>query len=334
MIRAAVLGTGYVGGELIRILSQHPRVELVEVQGRTSVGKQLGSIFPNLDLHLKVDPLDASVGSRADVVFTALPHATSMRYVPQLLAGGCKVVDLSADFRLPPEIFERVYGVRHECPELRGVYGLPELHEAEIKKARLVANPGCYPTPAVLALAPLARERMIQGPVVIDAMSGSSGAGHTPSERTHHPVCGSNVQVYATTFHRHKPEIEQELEKLSGQGVRVHFTAHLLPIVRGILQTIHVFLKSEADRKELLHLYREFYRGKKFVRLKEGPPQLKEVIGSNYCDIGLEACGNCVVLVAVVDNLIKGAAGQAVQNMNLMFGLPEDEGLKCTPLWP
>jgi N-acetyl-gamma-glutamyl-phosphate reductase len=335
-VKAAILGTGYVAAELVRILSIHPRVELIEVQGRSGVGQPLGAIYPHLDVPLHVHELDTKVGERADVVFTALPHGTSMKYVPAILQGGAKVIDMSADFRLNPQIFEQTYGIKHECPELRGIYGLAELHREEIKHAKLVANPGCYPTPAILALAPLVQERLIDlEHIIINAISGTSGAGHQPQERTHHPICGANIQVYSATTHRHIPEIEQEIGRIAGRPVRIHFTPHLAPVIRGILETISVFLGEEKGKEELLSKYREFYRGEKFIRIRDSLPQLNYVIGSNYCDIGLEVSGKWAVIVATIDNLIKGAAGQAVQNMNLMFSFPEGEGLdNLLPLRP
>ncbi|MEM2282237.1 MAG: N-acetyl-gamma-glutamyl-phosphate reductase [Candidatus Hadarchaeales archaeon] len=334
-MKAAILGTGYVAAELARILCRHPGLELVEIQGRSGVGQSLQTVYPNLDLSLQIKELDVGVGRRVDLVFTALPHGTSMKYVPAILEGGAKVVDMSADFRLNPAVFEKVYGVKHECPELRGVYGLTELHRQEIKKARLVANPGCYPTPVILALAPLVSEGIVDlEHIVITALSGTSGAGHQPQERTHHPICGSNLQVYSATTHRHVPEINQELGRLAGREVEVHFVPHLVPIVRGILATASIFLKEERGKEELLGLYRKFYRGEKFVRIREGLPQVNYVTGSNFCDIGLETLGRWVVVVSVVDNLVKGAAGQAIQNANLMLGLPEEQGLDLVPLRP
>jgi N-acetyl-gamma-glutamyl-phosphate reductase len=335
-MKVAILGTGYVASELIRILSLHPRVEVVEIQGRSGVGQPLESIYPHLDFPLQVREMDTSVGKRVDLVFTALPHGTSMKYVPQLLEGGAKVIDMSADFRLDPRVFEQTYGIKHGCPEIRGVYGLTELHRQEIREAKLVANPGCYPTPAILALAPLVKENLVDlNHIIINAISGTSGAGHQPQDRTHHPVCGANIQVYSATTHRHVPEIEMEIGRIAQKPVKIHFVPHLAPVVRGILETISVFLKEERGREDLLSLYREFYRGEKFVRIRESLPQLNYVTGSNFCDIGLEVSERWVVIVAVIDNLIKGAAGQAVQNMNLMFSLPEDEGLKyLLPLRP
>jgi N-acetyl-gamma-glutamyl-phosphate reductase len=335
-MRVAILGTGYVAAELVRILSNHPSAELAEVQGRSGVGQPIGAVYPNLDLPLRISELDTKVGGRVDVVFTALPHGTSMKYVPSLLQGGAKVIDMSADFRLDPQVFERTYNLKHECPELKGVYGLSELHREEIRQARLVANPGCYPTPAILALAPLVKEGLVDlEHVIINALSGTSGAGHQPQERTHHPLCGANVQVYSATTHRHVPEIEQEIGRIAGKPVRIHFVPHLVPIVRGILETVSVFLREEKKAEELLALYREFYKGERFVRIRDSLPQVNYVVGSNFCDIGVEVAGKWAVVVAVVDNLVKGAAGQAVQNMNLMFSLPEEEGLGCLlPLRP
>jgi N-acetyl-gamma-glutamyl-phosphate reductase len=247
------------------------------------------------------------------------------------------VIDLSADYRFEDvRVYEKYY-VKHESPEVKGVYGLPELHREEIKRARLVAVPGCYPTAAILSLAPLVMRKLVDlNHMIVDAKTGTSGAGATLTESTHHPVIGGSMRAYLATEHRHEPEINQELSKLAGEKVRAHFTPHLIPIVRGILSTAHVFLKKPAEKGILLELYREFYEGEPFVRVVEELPQVNFVVGSNYCDIGLEpaAEGNRVVVVACIDNLIKGASGQAVQCMNLMFGFKETEGLEVLALRP
>ncbi|MEM4188284.1 MAG: N-acetyl-gamma-glutamyl-phosphate reductase, partial [Candidatus Hadarchaeum sp.] len=225
----------------------------------------------------------------------------------------------------------------HESPELKGVYGLPELNRKEIKTARLVANPGCFPTAALLSLAPLVKKKLIDlEHIIIDAKTGTSGAGATPTESTHHPVAGANVAAYKATTHRHAPEIDQELSKLAGQQVKVHFTPHLIPLIRGILSTAHVFLKKPVTKTELLEIYREFYRDEPFVRVREELPQVNYVLGSNYCDIGVEPelDGTRTVVVAVIDNLVKGASGQAVQNMNIMLGFEETDGLRGSALRP
>ncbi|MFQ6130327.1 MAG: N-acetyl-gamma-glutamyl-phosphate reductase, partial [Candidatus Hadarchaeaceae archaeon] len=304
------------------------------------VGKRVSEVHPNLRglVDIKIaEPDYIKIGKIAKVVFVATPHGIAMKFVPKLLEGGAKVVDLSADYRFENvEIFERYY-VKHESPQVKGVYGLPELHRTGIKRAKLVANPGCYPTAAILSMAPLIKRRLIDlDHIIIDAKTGTSGAGVVPSEVAHHPVMGANIRAYGATTHRHTPEINQELSKLAGQKVETHFTPHLIPIVRGILSTTHVFLLKPTSAKALLGLYRKSYAGEPFVRVLEELPQVNFVVGSNYCDIGfeLDAKSNRLVVVAAIDNLIKGASGQAIQNMNLMFGFDETRGLEAPGLRP
>jgi len=300
----------------------------------------VSEIHPNLRglVDIKItEPDYVKIGRIAKVVFVATPHGIAMKFVPKLLEGGAKVVDLSADYRFEDVgTFERYYA-KHESSQLKGVYGLPELHRARIKHAKLVANPGCYPTAAILSVAPLIKRHLIDlDHIVIDAKTGTSGAGVAPSEVTHHPAIGANMRAYSATTHRHTPEINQELSKLAGQKVEAHFTPHLIPIVRGILSTTHVFPHKPTSAKALLGLYRKFYAGEPFVRVLEELPQVNFVVGSNYCDIGfeLDAKSNRLVVVAAIDNLIKGASGQAIQNMNLMFGFDEIKGLEALALRP
>lgn len=340
-VKAAVVGaSGYAGVELFRLLAGHPEVKLAGAYDVRNVGKRVSDVHPNLRgiVELKIaEPNYAKIGKQVDAIFVATPHGVAMKFVPKLLGGKAKVVDLSADYRFEDvKVFERYY-IKHESPQLKAVYGLPELHRAEIKRARLVANPGCFPTAAILSLAPLVKRRLIDlDHIVIDAKTGTSGAGAAPSEVTHHPTTGANIRAYAATTHRHAPETDQELSKLAGQTVKAHFTPHLIPIVRGILSTAHVFLKKSVGRKALLGLYRKFYAREPFVRVVEELPQVNFVVGSNYCDIGLEcdAKSNRVVVVAAIDNLIKGASGQAIQNMNLMFGFDGAKGLEAPALRP
>jgi len=340
-VTAAVVGaSGYAGVELFRLLVSHPEVKLVWAYDIRNVGKRVSEVHPNLrglvDMKI-VEPDYLKIGKIAKVVFVATPHGIAMKFVPKLLKGGAKVVDLSADYRFEDVgIFGRHY-VKHESPQVKGVYGLPELHRAKIKRAKLVANPGCFPTAAILSVAPLIKRRLIDlDHIVIDAKTGTSGAGAAPSEVTHHPVTGANIRAYAATTHRHTPEINQELSKLAGQKVETHFTPYLIPIVRGILSTAHVFLRKPTSVKALLGLYRKFYAGEPFVRVLEELPQVNFVVGSNYCDIGfeLDARRNRLVVVAAIDNLIKGASGQAIQNMNLMFGFDETRGIEAPALRP
>ncbi len=335
MISAAVVGaSGYAGGELLRILAGHPEVKLAGVYAIKSAGKLASQIHPNLRgaVDLKIERPDyKKIGKAYDVVFSATPHGIAMEFMPDLLDGGAKVVDLSADYRFDDfRVFEKFYK-KHKNPHLKSVYGLPELYRKQIKRAKLVANPGCYPTAAILGLAPLVKGGLIDlEHIVIDAKSGTSGAGAKPSEALHHPACAENLKAYLATTHRHEPEINQELSKLAGRKVRAHFTPHLVPIVRGILTTIHVFMREPVSRDSVLKLYRRFYRGERFVRVFEELPQINSVVGSNFCDIGVEPApeGKRLVIVSVIDNLVKGASGQAVQNMNLMFGIDEEKGLE------
>ncbi len=340
-VTAAVVGaSGYAGVELFRLLVGHPEVKLVGAYDIRNVGKRVSEVHPNLrglvDLRI-VKPDYAKIGKQADIVFVATPHGIAMKFVPKLLKGGAKVVDLSADYRFENvRVFERYY-VKHESPRVKAVYGLPELHRARIKHAKLVASPGCYPTAAILSVAPLIKRRLIDlDHIIIDAKTGTSGAGAAPGEITHHPITGANIRAYAATTHRHAPEIDQELSKLAGRKIKAHFTPHLIPIVRGILSTTHVFLRKPTSVKALLGLYRKFYEGEPFVRVLEELPEVNFVVGSNYCDIGfeLDARSDRLVVVAAIDNLIKGASGQAIQNMNLMFGFDEARGLEAPALRP
>jgi N-acetyl-gamma-glutamyl-phosphate reductase len=341
MINVAVLGaSGYAGEELFRLLSGHPKVKLVGAYDISNVGKLLGDVHPNLReiVNLKImEPDYEKIGKQVDVIFAATPHKVAMKFVPKLLKEKAKIIDLSADYRFDDvKVYEKYY-VKHESPEVKGVYGLPELYREKIKRARLVANPGCFPTAAILSLAPLVKQRLIDlDHIIIDAKTGTSGAGATLTEVTHHPIAGANVRAYAATTHRHAPEIDQELTKLAGRRVKAHFTPHLIPIVRGILSTAHVFTKKRIGKERLLKIYREFYSREPFVRVLDVLPEVNFVVGSNYCDIGIEVDqeSNRVVAVAAIDNLTKGASGQAIQNMNLMFGLDETEGLKVPALRP
>lgn len=341
MTRVSIVGaSGYTAAELIRLLLGHPTVEISGLYAHSRAEKMLADIHPQFSelIDGKLEKPDYErLGKESEFVFFATPHRVAMHHAPAVLRGGARVIDLSADYRFDdPKVYERYYE-KHESPEVKGVYGLPELYREKIRKAKLVANPGCYPTAAILSLAPLIKHQLIElDRIVIDAKSGTSGVGATPSERTHHPLCGSSISAYSATTHRHQPEISQEISKLAGRRVEVHFTPHLIPVVRGILSTAHVFLKKRTDAQALLDLYKEFYRGEPFVRVRTWMPETNQVIGSNYCDIGVEVSpdGSRAVVVAVIDNLTKGASGQAVQNFNLMCGFDETLGLKLAPLRP
>ncbi|MEK6977250.1 MAG: N-acetyl-gamma-glutamyl-phosphate reductase [Candidatus Hydrothermarchaeota archaeon] len=343
-MRVGIIGaSGYTGGELLRLLAGHPEVEVACVTSRTFKGAEVGSVHPNLrgilDMRFE-DLLPEAVASRSDFVFLATPHTISMQMVPKVLERGVKVVDLSGDFRFRDvATYERYYKVKHQCPELKGVYGLPELHRREIKGARLVANPGCYPTSAILGLAPLVKEGLIDlGKIVVDAKSGISGAGAEPTQKTHFAMADGSVLAYSVTSHRHLPEIEQELGILR-RGVKISFVPHLVPVVRGLSSTIHAFLSEVTRGEEIQKLYRQFYQEEPFIRvLGAGEvPRMSAVRGSNFVDIGcfgVDSERGRLVVVSTLDNLVKGAAGQAIQNMNIMQGYQETLGLRGLGIHP
>jgi len=345
MLKIGIYGaSGYTGQELLRLLLRHPHVEVVAVTSRRYAGVPVADIYPVFigltDLafvHASPEDLAGAV----DIVFLALPHGVSMSVAPIFLKAGKKVIDLSADFRLRDiAIYERWY-CRHTARNIikESVYGIPELYGDEIAKAKLVANPGCYPTSVILGLAPLLKAKCIDdGSIVADSKSGVSGAGREPQVGTLFCEVDEGFKAYKVGEHRHTPEMEQEISVLAGCDVSISFTPHLLPITRGILSTIYATLQREVATKELISLYRAFYQGRKFIRVyKAGTfPNISSVRGSNFCDIGLtvDARTKRVIIICTIDNLIKGAAGQAIQNMNLMCGLSEDTGLTMIPLFP
>jgi N-acetyl-gamma-glutamyl-phosphate reductase len=343
-LRVAVLGaTGYAGVELLRILIHHPRVSLAAVTSQQFAGKRVSEIYPSLvgqcDLVLEeIEP--GRIAPRIDLAFAALPHETSMDVVADLMERGKRVIDLSADFRLrDPKAYLRWYRPHKAAHLLReAIYGLTEIHRQAIAKARLVANPGCYPTGAVLGLAPLFAHKMVQGTVVIDAKSGVTGAGRSSAVELSFSEVNENFKAYNVGIHRHTPEIEQELSQIAKKPVSVLFAPHLVPMSRGLLSTMYVELRKNPGDETLGNLYEDFYQREPFIRLLPAGlfPQTKEVRGSNDCVIGFRydpRVGRLVVITAI-DNLVKGAAGQAVQNMNLMYGWREIEGLKGTALVP
>ncbi|MBE3587066.1 MAG: N-acetyl-gamma-glutamyl-phosphate reductase [Thermoanaerobacteraceae bacterium] len=346
MVKASVIGaTGYAGGELVRLLSSHPAVQLVGLTTQSYAGQAFWEVYPHLygyvDIICREQDLPALL-AESDVVFTALPHGHAMAVAREVLQAGRALVDLGADFRLHEvQVYQDWYRVEHTAPELlpRAVYGLPEIHREKIRSARLVANPGCYPTSAILALAPLLKRGLVDtDTIVIDSKSGVSGAGRGLSLTTHYCEVNESIKAYGVASHRHTPEMEQELSGLAGKRVVISFTPHLTPMNRGILSTIYARLLISLGQEEILSLYREFYREAKFVRVLPAGmlPATKMVVGSNHCDIGLvvDSRTGRVVVVSAIDNLIKGAAGQAVQNMNIMFGLPEDTGLAGPGIYP
>lgn len=322
-------GSGYTGGELMRLLSQHPEGNIKAVTSRSRKGEKVSDTHAHLrkifDLEFE-DLTPEEVASRCDIVFTAVPHGAAMQVVPALIDAGIKVVDLSADYRLKTDVFENTYKLKHTDPR-EVVYGIPELHP-EVPSQQFIANPGCYPTGATLAAAPLANAGLIER-VVFDSKSGISGAGVEPSVVSHYPNMAENIQPYRLTTHRHRAEIVQELTRLDGSLKSISFTPHVIPSIRGILTTSHIFVKKQLSQEDVSTIYGDFYGDKPFIRLIKGIPMLGNVRGSNFCDIGFEIeRGSCrIVVISAIDNLVKGASGQAIQNMNLMFGLPETTGL-------
>jgi N-acetyl-gamma-glutamyl-phosphate reductase len=343
MLRVAIIGgSGYTGLELLRILAVHPRTEVVSVSSRRQKGKRVTEVFPSLrgfyDALVFTAPEDFSK-MEADFFFCALPHGASMEVVDTFLGSGKKVVDLSADFRLrDSELYRKWYG-EHKSKELlkEAVYGLPEINRDSIKGARLVANPGCYPTSAILTLAPVLSGGLIDtGSVIIDSKSGVSGAGRKESIEHSFVEVASGFKAYKVGCHRHTPEIEQELSLLAGREVTVTFTPHLIPTSRGILTTVYADLEGAKTGAEIREVYSKFYDKEPFVRIvPDGEfPDIKEVRCSNYCDIGFlvdEKKGK-LVAVSAIDNLVKGASGQAVQNMNIMNSIAETSGLIPPPI--
>jgi len=335
--------TGYTGAELARLLYQHPEVELASVTGRSAAGQKLGKVFPHL---ASIDlTIEAEVGD-VELVFSAMPHKESVTEVIPLLSRGIKVVDISADFRLKDAAeYERWYGFSHPAPHLlaQAVYGLTELHRSQVASAQLVANPGCYPTGAILALAPAVKARLIEPDIIIDSKSGVSGAGRTLSLQTHFSEANEDVTAYALEGHRHLPEITQELKRLwPEKSLSVTFVPHLVPMTRGILTTGYAPLTSgkittgKKGEEELRQLYLDFYKDEPFVRVVDSPPHTKHTSGNNLCLVypTIDHRAGRLVVISCIDNLIKGAGGQAIQNMNLMLGLPETTGLGALGIYP
>jgi N-acetyl-gamma-glutamyl-phosphate reductase len=346
MLKVAIVGaSGYTGVELLRILHAHPEVAVTVVTSEQSAGRPISDVFPTLrnrcDIVLEnVEPV--SIAERVDVVFTALPHKAAMEVVPTFLKMGKDVVDLSADYRLRDAVVYGRWYEKHMNPELldKAVYGIPELRRAQICEASLIANPGCYPTSVILGLAPLLKGKLIDPKsIIVDSASGVTGAGRGAKVENLYCEVNEGYKAYGVGgVHRHIPEIEQELSLLSGNDITISFTPHLLPMDRGILSTIYSMPLGKVKASELITLYESFYDGEPFVRvLPEGKvPSTAHVRGSNFCDIGVvvdERTGR-IIVISAIDNLVKGASGQAVQNMNLMCGLPETLGLDILPVFP
>lgn len=345
-MRVGIIGvTGYTGSELLRIIHAHGQVELTYVTSHSFTGKKLSDVHPQYSGLVEMICRPFSVEEaieKTDLVFCALPHGEAMHAVPLLAAAGVRVVDLSADFRLSnANLYQEWYNKEHCAPDYlgRAVYGLPELYREEIKNASLVANPGCYPTSVLLALAPLARSGLIRWEtLIVDAKSGTSGAGRTPSAVLHYPECTENFRAYRVAAHQHTPEMEQELGRLAGEQITFTFVPHLVPMIRGILSTVYLYSHANMAEDELFNIYGEFYQNEPFVRLLPPPlmVETKYVYGSNHCALSLRKDNRTgrLIILSAIDNLVKGAAGQAVQNMNLMLGFAETKGLEMLPLRP
>jgi N-acetyl-gamma-glutamyl-phosphate reductase len=342
-LRVGVVGaSGYTGAELLRLLAGHSGMEPMIATSREFAGRDIVAVYPNLAAYAgrPYDDLDPAALEALDLVFLALPHGASMALGAQLAAGGTRVVDLSADFRLTDAgAYPEWFGAAHTAPEWLGkwAYGLPELHRDEIKGHSAVANPGCYPTAALLALAPLVRGGLIDpASVVITAASGVSGAGRGLNAGVHFSHVDANFKAYAITGHKHTPEIEQELSRLGGADVRVTFVPHLLPMARGLLATCTANLAAGVSAEQIAAAPVEAYANEPFVRVTQNPPETKYTAGSNVCHVWAtadERTGRAIA-IAAIDNLGKGAAGQAIQNANLMLGLPETLGLPAEGMYP
>lgn len=345
-MKVGIVGTsGYAGSELLRLLAAHPQAKVEYIASTSKVGQSVGEVLPSfLGIYdLVFEPVDAKeMASRCDVIFTATPHGVAMELAEEILGGGAVLIDIGSDFRFrDAQTYEAWYKHRHTQPELaaEAVYGLVELFRDQVAKAQLIANPGCYPTSTLLALAPLVASGWIDlKSIVVTSISGVSGAGAAPKPMYHFPHCVENVQAYGYPGHRHTPEIEQGIALLAGQEVPpITFSPHLAPMSRGILTHASAMAAVDLDQEALVELYRQYYEGAPFVRLlTDRLPDTKSVTGTNFCDLAprYDARTGRITVTSVIDNLVKGAAGQAIQNMNLRFGLPETAGLWGPALTP
>ncbi len=346
MVKVGIIGaTGYAGGELVRLLMNHKDAEIKWYGSRSYIDKKYYEVYQNffqiVDDTCMDDNMEA-LAEEVDVIFTATPQGLCASLVNEDILNKVKIVDLSADFRIKDvAVYEKWYGMEHKSPQFIGeaVYGLPEINREKIKKARLIANPGCYPTCSTLSIYPLAKEGLIDmSTVIIDAKSGTSGAGRGAKLDNLFCEVNENIKAYSVASHRHTPEIEEQLSYASGEQVLLNFTPHLVPMNRGILITAYASLKKEVTYEEIKAVYDQYYANEKFVRVleKDVCPQTKWVEGSNYVDVNfkIDPRTRRIIMMGAMDNLVKGAAGQAVQNMNLMFGLKETEGLELVPMFP
>ncbi len=346
MIKAGMIGsTGYAGGELARLLLQRDDVEILWYGSRSYVGQKYASVYPNLfkivDENCQDDAIK-ELADQVDVIFTATPQGLCASLIDEEILSKVKVIDLSADFRIKDQaVYEKWYKLEHKSPQFLGeaVYGLPEVNREKVKTARLIANPGCFPTCSFLAVYPMVKEGLIDpNTLIIDAKSGTSGAGRGAKTDNLYCEVNESIKAYGVGTHRHTPEIEEQLSYAAGQPVTISFTPHLVPMNRGILVTAYASLNGKVTEEEARAAYEKYYRDEYFVRLLEpgAVPQTRWVEGSNFADVNfkIDPRTNRVVMMGAIDNMVKGAAGQAIQNMNLMFGLPEQTGLKQLPMFP
>jgi len=341
--KIAIIGaTGYTGSELVRILTNHPDVEITMITSESRTGELFSDVHPFLQgiADQKLSSINQIKDYDLDLVFLALPHGVSMDFVKRFKDKSFKIIDLSGDFRLSSsEVYEEWYKIKHIYPDgiKKAVFGSPELFYNEIKNASLIANPGCFPTSAILGLAPLMAAKLIEtDPIIIDSKTGVTGAGIKAKSVNLYSNVNDNFKAYGLKNHRHTIEIQGILDRISGKNTVIQFTPHLLPVDRGILTTIYGRPTKETDEITLRNQFEEFYSNAPFVRLRKQAPAIKDVRGTNYCDlfVSYDERTNMVIIVSVIDNLIKGAAGQAVQNMNIMFGFDETRGLNLIPLNP
>lgn len=346
MIKAGIIGaTGYAGAELVRLLTAHRDATVVWYGSRSYIDRRYADVYRNMFELVEGTCLDdnmEALAEEADVIFTATPQGLCASLVTEEILSRAKIIDLSADFRIKDAaVYEEWYKLEHKSPQFipEAVYGLPEINREKIKDARLVANPGCYPTCSFLSIYPMVKEGLIDpGSIIIDAKSGTSGAGRGAKVQNLFCEVNENIKAYGVTTHRHTPEIEEQLGYAAGEPVRIIFTPHLIPMQRGILITAYGNLKKEVSYQEVKAIYDHYYKEERFVRVldKGETPETRWVEGSNYVDVNfaIDKRTNRIIMMGAMDNLVKGAAGQAVQNMNLMFGLPEEEGIMQVPMFP
>lgn len=346
MIKAGIIGsTGYAGAEIVRLLSQHKEAEVVWYGSRSYIDKKYYEVFRNMFQIVDAKCMDDNMeelANQVDVIFTATPQGLCASLVNEEILKKVKIIDLSADFRIKDvSVYEKWYGIEHQSPEFieEAVYGLCEINRDKVKEARLVANPGCFPTCSILSIYPLVKEGIIDNStIIIDAKSGTSGAGRGAKVNNLFCEVNENIKAYGVAAHRHTPEIEEQLTYAAGENILLNFTPHLVPMNRGILVTAYASLKDKITYEEVKAIYDKYYHDEKFVRVldKDVPPETRWVEGSNYADVNFkidERTGR-IIIMGAIDNLIKGAAGQAVQNMNIMFGLDETMGLNQVPMFP